>query len=139
MLLFNLIRKRLACKKQGISIHLMLLFNQKVCDVLWTGVFISIHLMLLFNPCKTVREVQQRVISIHLMLLFNKSLSYEVLYLPDFNTSNVTIQLHHQLLQLRTQSDFNTSNVTIQHTYLKIRVSVRLISIHLMLLFNARC
>ena len=56
--------------------------------------------------------------------------------LKDFNTSNVTIQPEPGAIHRADKEHFNTSNVTIQHTYLKIRVPVRFISIHIMLLFN---
>ena len=48
------------------------------------------------------------------MLLFNELSTYGILFVIDFNTSNVTIQLVCLVTRLREFIDFNTSNVTIQ-------------------------
>ena len=96
-------------------------------------------------------------ISIHLMLLFNKIIDSLQMVLIHFNTSNVTIQQHHEtmgydseyisihlMLLFNVFSNFiihfllyfNTSNVTIQLYTIPVCRYLWRISIHLMLLFN---
>ena len=92
MLLFNFQFGTAIKAPLMISIHLMLLFNN---DGNITGAVIkriSIHLMLLFNPEINLCLTYLSSISIHLMLLFNLVVSATTLIVPDFNTSNVTIQ-----------------------------------------------
>ena len=57
---------------------------------------------------------------------------------PYFNTSNVTIQPSNSVFNKKIWSYFNTSNVTIQLPLKNWNSNDRLISIHLMLLFNQR-
>ena len=57
---------------------------------------------------------------------------------PYFNTSNVTIQPSNSVFNKKIWSYFNTSNVTIQRFYIFISFCYACISIHLMLLFNQR-
>ena len=78
-----------------------------------------------------------RQISIHLMLLFNFNPNKPCQQWSNFNTSNVTIQLAPILKAVGCSSNFNTSNVTIQPDGIRFSYSSRLISIHLMLLFNS--
>ena len=62
-----------------------------------------------------------------------------LLFLPilhHFNTSNVTIQPGMISKLSYSVFYFNTSNVTIQRTFPRIQHTKKLISIHLMLLFN---
>ena len=103
-----------------------------------TGNGISIHLMLLFNIPRRISTLQ----------LYNFNTSNVTIQLApilkavgcssNFNTSNVTIQLSHKFIYIYTSLHFNTSNVTIQPDGIRFSYSSRLISIHLMLLFNKK-
>ena len=99
---------------------------------------ISIHLMLLFNNRNSSFAVVFIAISIHLMLLFNCLACYFfAVNVCDFNTSNVTIQPKFQHHRKGLYLNFNTSNVTIQLSLSSPTMSFLYISIHLMLLFNS--
>ena len=99
--------------------------------------YISIHLMLLFNNRNSSFAVVFIAISIHLMLLFNCLACYFfAVNVCDFNTSNVTIQPKFQHHRKGLYLNFNTSNVTIQLSLSSPTMSFLYISIHLMLLFN---
>ena len=77
--------------------------------------FISIHLMLLFTRLLLAFCMYAFAISIHLMLLFTGNLFMTITSM---------------------YGNFNTSNVTIYLLYFILRISIRCISIHLMLLFT---
>ena len=70
------------------------------------------------------------------MLLFNFKHIIRRLQIIHFNTSNVTIQLLLPSYCHLHSADFNTSNVTIQLLPYFLFWFIKLISIHLMLLFN---
>ena len=70
------------------------------------------------------------------MLLFNGLVIDNYPTIPNFNTSNVTIQPDSDVINTVKNPYFNTSNVTIQHAAAKHKEFVYAISIHLMLLFN---
>ena len=95
--------------------------------------------MLLFNCKKRTLFTFFCLISIHLMLLFNKIIDSLQMVLIHFNTSNVTIQQHHETMGYDSEyisihlmllfnvnwcdatfrrMHFNTSNVTIQRIQL---------------------
>ncbi len=99
---------------------------------------ISIHLMLLFNfnpnkPCQQWSNFNTSNVTIQLAPIL-KAVGCS----SNFNTSNVTIQLSHKFIYIYTSLHFNTSNVTIQPDGIRFSYSSRLISIHLMLLFNEK-
>ena len=136
MLLFNRLSFLFYFRFPLISIHLMLLFNEKnpygwrvefhfntsnvtiqryMCGSNPFLKVISIHLMLLFNLLVGLIFRPAWLISIHLMLLFNGESD-------EYDEKYTEISIH--LMLLFNQATFNASFI------------VLCISIHLMLLFN---
>ena len=103
-----------------ISIHPMLLLNNRRYRRGVSCLWISIHPMLLLNYHIWNISCVQDKISIHPKLLLNLQIKEAEILFPNFNTSHVTVKLNDQILKNPQEANFNTSHVTVKQDGFKV-------------------